>query len=150
MENETTHSEPCQLPHGFQIVDHADGGKCLLDTTTFEYYRLPDINGKVLIGDKWFYFFDSISGYLKSDIKKALITVFCNSFEKHKKRFKATILSGRDTFDFYSVEMVNNTWTHNEVDLMQKMRPYFIFCEKQSDADNEFLIRKSKVINRHG
>jgi len=147
MNEETSHTEPCKLS-GFQIVDHVDGGKCLLDTTTFEYYRLPDIKGKVLIDDKWFYFFDTVKEFLDSDIKKALIPIFCNSMKKAKKRIKVNILSGRDVFEFYSVEMINNTWAHNEVSLMQQNKAYFIFAEKHRDADNQFLVMKSKIISK--
>lgn len=130
----------------FRVVDHSDGGKCLLDTNTLEYYRLPDLSNKTIIGGKVYGYFDTIKEYLESDFKTALIPVICNNIKKDKKRWVVRLLSGRDTFQFYNVEVIAGVWTRNEILEMKGMKAYFIFVEKHHDADNDFLIRGCKII----
>lgn len=139
--------ETCQLPNNFRIVDHTDGGKCLLDTTTFEYYRIPDLTNKSKIGGKFYYTFDTIEDFLDSDANIAIIPVFCKTITKKKKRYFVSVISGNDVYDKYNVERINNEWVHNLIDMVPGSA-YFIFAEKNEHADSGFLINRSKKIER--
>lgn len=148
MAPEKDYTEICKLPSNFRVVDHCDGGKCLLDTSTFKYYMFLDVAGKAIIEKKLYNYFDTIKEFVDSDFKTAIIPVFCNEVKKHKKRFFVKLLSGQDVFDFYNVEKIADHWTNNEIGLMDKINAYFIFVEKHRDADNDFIIRGCKHIEK--
>ena len=135
-----------ELPSNYRIVDHVDGGKCILDCSTFKYYQLPEIKRTVKSKGKEYDFYDYINEFINSKSTIGVVPVFCNWIKKVGKRIKVELLSELETYQFFNVERVNGSWSKNDIDKMEKFTGYFILIEKNKQAEKDFLIKFSKKI----
>lgn len=139
------------------VVQHTDGYPVLLDTSDCVYYRLPDVVAHnlapydtIIMNGRYFAYFDTVQGFLNSEKFRAIVPVYCMKKETKGKRFKVQILSGKKTGEFFNVERINNSWVNNETDNMLPNHAYFVYVEKNKDADNECMIKGIKEIRKPG
>jgi hypothetical protein len=141
----------------FLKVQHTDGSTVLLDTSEGVYYRLSDVvahnlapDDSIIMNGRYFAYFSTVQVFLDSKKVKAIVPVYCMKKETKGKRFKIQILSGKKTGEFFNVERIGGGWVNNEIDNILPNKAFFLYLEKNKDADNECLIKGVKEIKKPG
>lgn len=132
-------------------VDHKDGYKVLLDTSTGHYYDLRNVPAqnltkKLLLNGRFFDYCETINDFDLSKKRMAVIPCFCKKTGDKGKRTYARFISGNETIEFYNVERIGEKWVKNEIDNLTQRSAFFVCFKKHPDAINAKIITETFAI----
>lgn len=140
----------------YSWVEHETYGRVLFNTDTQGFVLLPDTRNKIVLSGKLFDYFDTLREFIESDKQTAIILFFCSNREVSGKRYKVTLITMSESFDFWNVEKTTSGWLRHEADRMDKSAPitgieicytgsaYLVYLVKESDCLNGVRVKSVK------
>jgi len=157
------------------------------DFETEKLYRIPDTSNKIATKGKQgvrhetiaiaglagtsdpladlprynlFDYFDSVQEFIESDKQLAIIPFFCTKREIKGKRYQVTVITRRETLEFWNLEKVENGWLKHESDYRNSDAPkigieicqancaYMFYVQKCPDSLNGIKVKSIKKLEK--
>lgn len=140
----------------YHFITHETYGRVLFNTETQGFTVLPDTSNKIALSGKLFDYFDTLREFIESDKQAAIILFFCAGREVKGKRYKVTLITMSESFEFWNVEKTTNGWLRHEADKMDATAPktgieicytgsaYLVYLVKESDCLNGCRVKSVK------
>jgi hypothetical protein len=128
------------------LLTKDENGPLLLDVESQTFQRIEDTRNKYFAGGSAFDFRDSIGE--AAELEACVTTAFVVKVGEKGKRTFVELLSGLTTYRFWSVEMVGDRWTPNEIAGMREGVGYLLFTEAVAGADNGVIIKRKTLIRK--
>lgn len=136
------------------------------DFETEKLYRITDTSNKIALkgreGGKYnlFDYFDSVQELLESARDSAIIPFFCSKREIKGKRYQVTLITRRETIEFWNLEKTESGWLKHELDSRNPDAPkigieiceancaYMFYVEKYPDSLNGVRVKSVKKLEK--
>lgn len=128
------------------LLTKDENGPLLLNVEAQTFQRIEDTRNKFFAGGSAFDFRDSIAE--AAELEVCVTPAFVVKAGEKGKRTFVDLLSGLTTYRFWSVEMVGERWTPNEIAGMREGVGYLLFTEATAGADNGVLIKRKTPIRK--
>lgn len=140
----------------YAYVTHETYGRVLFNTETQGFTVIPDTSNKIALSGKLFDYFESVREFVESDKQSAIILFFCSNREVQGKRYKVTLITQSETYDFWNVEKISSGWISHESSSRDTAAPrtgieicytgsaYLIYLVKETDCLNGVRVKSVK------
>lgn len=139
-----------------RIVPTDSQNICVFDTATQKLYELPDTSNQIALSGRFFAYFETLREFIESDKQAAIIMFFCSGREVKGKRYKVTLITGSESFEFWNVEKISSGWLNHEANSRDVTAPktgieicytgsaYLVYLVKESDCLNGVRVKSVK------
>lgn len=140
----------------FRIVPTDSQNICVFDTATQKLYELPDTSNQIALSGRLFAYFETLREFIESDKQAAIIMFFCSGREVNGKRYKVTLITGSESFEFWNVEKISSGWLNHEANSRDATAPktgieicytgsaYLVYLVKETDCLNGCRVKSVK------
>jgi len=140
----------------YHWVTHETYGRVLFNTETQGFTVMPDTSNQIALSGRLFPYFETMREFIESDKQSAIILFFCSNREVKGKRYKVTLITGSETFDFWNVEKIVSGWLNHEANKTDASAPktgieicytgsaYLVYLVKELDCINGVRVKSVK------
>lgn len=145
----------------YRWINHEEHGRVLFNTETQGFIVWPDTENKIALNGHLFDYFETLRKFLESDSQTAIILFFCSERIISGKRYKVTLITGSEAFEFWNVEKTDKGWIRHESDRSDSSAPrtgieicytgsaYLVYLVKESDCLNGVRVKSVKKYEKN-
>jgi len=140
----------------YHFITHEVHGRVLFNTETQGFTVMPDTSNTIALSCRSFDYFDTVREFIESDKQAAILLFFCSNRVVSGKRYKVTLITMSESFDFWNVEKITSGWIRHESDRLDQSAPktgieicytgsaYLVYLVKESDCLNGVRVKSVK------
>lgn len=142
----------------YHFITHEVHGRVLFNTETQGFTVLPDTSNTIALSGRSFPYFDSLREFIESDKEAAVILFFCSNRDVKGRRYKVTLITMNESFEFWNIEKIASGWLSHESSPRDQSAPktgieicytgsaYLVYMVKEPDSLNGVRVKSVKNV----